>query len=101
LQLFSSITSLCRGGRGGGYKELDEEELEEVRRRRKEAEEVWHILLYYSICVMVSISKSCSFCRMMEKFMMNLVILKRSSVLNHSKLKVHQLFLSLDVLDGK
>ncbi|KAJ4845648.1 TATA-binding protein-associated factor 2N [Turnera subulata] len=28
-----------RGGRGGGYKELDEEELEETKRRRKEAEE--------------------------------------------------------------
>jgi len=37
----------------------------------------------------------------MEKFMMNLVTSKRSSVLNHSKLKVHQLFLSLGVLDGK
>ncbi|KAG9442289.1 hypothetical protein H6P81_018143 [Aristolochia fimbriata] len=28
-----------RGGRAGGYKELDEEELEETKRRRKEAEE--------------------------------------------------------------
>ncbi|RVW59664.1 Transcription initiation factor TFIID subunit 15 [Vitis vinifera] len=28
-----------RGGRGGGYKELDEEELEETKRRRREAEE--------------------------------------------------------------
>ncbi|WCJ28555.1 TBP-associated factor 15 [Euphorbia peplus] len=28
-----------RGGRGGGYKELDEEELEETKRRRKEIEE--------------------------------------------------------------
>ncbi|KAL3581802.1 hypothetical protein D5086_016134 [Populus alba] len=28
-----------RGGRGGGYKELDEEELEETKRRRKEAED--------------------------------------------------------------
>ncbi|XP_044491446.1 transcription initiation factor TFIID subunit 15-like [Mangifera indica] len=28
-----------RGGRGGGYKELDEEELEETKRRRQEAEE--------------------------------------------------------------
>ncbi|KAF2286383.1 hypothetical protein GH714_016013 [Hevea brasiliensis] len=28
-----------RGGRGGGYKELDEEEIEETRRRRKEVEE--------------------------------------------------------------
>ncbi|GFQ01902.1 transcription initiation factor TFIID subunit 15 [Phtheirospermum japonicum] len=27
------------GGRGGGYKELDEEELEETKRRRREAEE--------------------------------------------------------------
>lgn len=31
---------LNRGGRGGGYKELDEEELEEIKRRRREAEEV-------------------------------------------------------------
>ncbi|CAN6997811.1 unnamed protein product, partial [Brassica oleracea var. botrytis] len=29
-----------RGGRGGGYKELDEQELEETKRRRREAEEV-------------------------------------------------------------
>ena len=29
-----------REGRGGGYKELDEQELEEARRRRREAEEV-------------------------------------------------------------
>lgn len=28
-----------RGGRGGGYKELDEEELEETKRRRRETEE--------------------------------------------------------------
>ncbi|KAI3447394.1 hypothetical protein Pfo_004059 [Paulownia fortunei] len=28
-----------RGGRGGGYKELDEEEIEETKRRRREAEE--------------------------------------------------------------
>ncbi|WZZ43162.1 hypothetical protein YC2023_039421 [Brassica napus] len=27
------------GGRGGGYKELDEQELEETKRRRREAEE--------------------------------------------------------------
>lgn len=33
-----------RGGRGGGYKELDEEELEEVKKRRKEAEEVGCLL---------------------------------------------------------
>lgn len=44
---------LCRGGRGGGFKELDEEELEEVRRRRKEAEEVGCFLLHYCICVMI------------------------------------------------
>lgn len=34
------IYLLSRGGRGGGYKELDEEELEETKRRRREAEEV-------------------------------------------------------------
>ncbi|XP_048627866.1 tubulin beta-4 chain-like [Brassica napus] len=32
--------SLEMGGRGGGYKELDEQELEETKRRRSEAEEV-------------------------------------------------------------
>jgi hypothetical protein len=53
LQDFS-YQSFCRGGRGGGYKELDEEELEEVRRRRKEAEEVGHILLYFCISVMMT-----------------------------------------------
>lgn len=36
---------LCRGGRAGGYKELDEEELEETKRRRREAEEVRSIFL--------------------------------------------------------
>jgi hypothetical protein len=35
---------IFRGGRGGGYKELDEEELEEVKKRRKEAEEVGCLL---------------------------------------------------------
>jgi hypothetical protein len=43
---------LCRGGRGGGYKELDEEELEEVKKRRKEAEVGCllgiHFLFYFS-----------------------------------------------------
>lgn len=34
------LFSLIRGGRGGGYKELDEQELEETKRRRREAEEV-------------------------------------------------------------
>lgn len=34
------ISLLNRGGRGGGYKELDEEELEETKRRRREAEAV-------------------------------------------------------------
>lgn len=34
------LFSLYRGGRGGGYKELDEQELEETKRRRREAEEV-------------------------------------------------------------
>lgn len=35
-----SIALFDRGGRAGGYKELDEEEIEETRRRRREAEEV-------------------------------------------------------------
>lgn len=40
---------LTRGGRGGGYKELDEEELEETKRRRREAEEVdLHLLVFRS-----------------------------------------------------
>ena len=34
------IIDFQRGGRGGGYKELDEDEIEETRRRRREAEEV-------------------------------------------------------------
>jgi hypothetical protein len=44
LHLVETMLKLCpylcshRGGRGGGYKELDEEELEETKRRRKEAE---------------------------------------------------------------
>ncbi|KAE8716653.1 hypothetical protein F3Y22_tig00110114pilonHSYRG00550 [Hibiscus syriacus] len=37
--LFYFKLVLNRGGRGGGYKELDEEEREETRRRRREAEE--------------------------------------------------------------
>lgn len=36
----SCLFSFGRGGRAGGYKELDEEEIEETKRRRKEAEEV-------------------------------------------------------------
>ena len=35
---------LYRGGRGGGYKELDEQELEETKRRRREAEQVKYSL---------------------------------------------------------
>ncbi|MQM17036.1 hypothetical protein Taro_050002 [Colocasia esculenta] len=37
--LSHASVSLQLGGRGGGYKELDEEEIEETRRRRREAEE--------------------------------------------------------------
>src|SRR4051812_31003071 len=36
-----------RGGCAGGYKELDEEEIEETRRRRKEAEEVHILVCFY------------------------------------------------------
>ena len=39
--------------------------------------------------------------RMMERYMMSLAISKRNSVPKHSILKVHRLFLGLDVLDGK
>lgn len=48
-----------RGGRGGGYKELDEEELEEVKKRRKEAEEVGCLLniIFLSVVTIVSMSK--------------------------------------------
>jgi hypothetical protein len=42
---------LFRGGRGGGYKELDEEELEEVKRRRKEADEVGCLQNITSFCL--------------------------------------------------
>lgn len=34
-----SASQGAREGKGGGFKELDEAELEEVRRRRREAEE--------------------------------------------------------------
>ncbi|MFS7915596.1 hypothetical protein Hanom_Chr02g00167151 [Helianthus anomalus] len=33
------MVCVCRGGRAGRYKELDKEELEETKRRRREAEE--------------------------------------------------------------
>lgn len=36
-----------RGGCAGGYKELDEEEIEETRRRRREADEVDDLLTFY------------------------------------------------------
>ncbi|KAJ0038433.1 hypothetical protein Pint_22617 [Pistacia integerrima] len=41
-EIFSEIFmpfEMIKGGRGGGYKELDEEELEETKRRRREAED--------------------------------------------------------------
>ena len=52
---------LNRGGRGGGYKELDEEEIEETRRRRREAEEVkyksiiitWSLIHYDLMVIMI------------------------------------------------
>lgn len=55
---------LNRGGRGGGYKELDEEELEEIKRRRREAEEVrsisaitWSFLFYTGLTLFFSWSQ--------------------------------------------
>lgn len=47
-----------RGGRGGGYKELDEQELEETKRRRREAEEVKYAFFIFSF---VAIRMSCEF----------------------------------------
>jgi len=46
-------------------------------------------------------SKYVLYHRMMERYMMSLAISKRNSVPKHSILKVHRLFLGLDVLDGK
>jgi hypothetical protein len=37
---------------------------------------------------------------MMERYMMSLATSKRNSVPKHSILKVHRLFLGLEVLDG-
>lgn len=70
------IYLLNRGGRGGGYKELDEEELEEIKRRRREAEEVkinWHIVLS---CLFYSAVRHYFFLnlRMMVSCMMSLAI---------------------------
>jgi hypothetical protein len=52
VDFLTKFIPLCRGGRGGGYKELDEEELEEVKKRRKEAEVGCllgiHFLFYFS-----------------------------------------------------
>lgn len=36
---FKSLAA-CREGRAGGYKEFDEAEIEETKRRRRELEEV-------------------------------------------------------------
>lgn len=100
---------LCdRGGRGGGYKELDEEELEETRRRRKEAEEVGGDLTIIQISNDI-LSKKMSndikylffTFRMTERCMMSLAISKRNSVQKLNKLKLARwLLLVQDVLDG-
>ena len=42
---------LYREGRAGGYKELDEAELEETKRRRREAEEVSDLTLAFNFRV--------------------------------------------------
>lgn len=50
--------SLNRGGRGGGYKELDEQELEETKRRRREAEDVKYDFpeeLFFCCCLFVAV----------------------------------------------
>ena len=52
LRLVSLIIYCIRGGQGGGYKELDEEELEEVKKRWKEADEVGCLcLLNFFFCI--------------------------------------------------
>lgn len=55
--------SLNRGGRGGGYKELDEQELEETKRRRREAEEVRYTFPeeFFVFCLFVAIRRSSQF----------------------------------------
>jgi hypothetical protein len=55
--------SLNRGGRGGGYKELDEQELEETKRRRREAEEVRYAFPeeFFVFCFFVAIRMSSQF----------------------------------------
>jgi hypothetical protein len=52
-----------RGGRGGGYKELDEQELEETKRRRREAEEVRYAFPeeFFVFCFFVAIRMSSQF----------------------------------------
>ncbi|XP_064979431.1 transcription initiation factor TFIID subunit 15-like [Musa acuminata AAA Group] len=48
MGLFGSNEWPCPiGGCAGGYKELDEEEIEETRRRRREADEVDDLLTFY------------------------------------------------------
>ncbi|KAJ8427293.1 hypothetical protein Cgig2_003029 [Carnegiea gigantea] len=48
-----SSSSIHMGGRGGGYKELDEEELEEMKWRRREAEEARDICCLLIIGMML------------------------------------------------
>lgn len=56
LRLYCLIN---RGGRGGGYKELDEEEIEETRRRRREAEvrliesNIYYLCLKRHVCLII------------------------------------------------
>lgn len=72
---------LYRGGRGGGYKELDEQELEETKRRRREAEQVkysfteaFSVFVRFFFCLVYRLTLCHKNFRMMVKCMMSLAI---------------------------
>ena len=44
-----SIVGASREGRAGGYKEFDDEEIKETRKRRKEAEEVRRLCPHFGV----------------------------------------------------
>jgi hypothetical protein len=92
ITLLTWVTFLLnRGGRAGGYKELDEEEIEETKRRRRQAE-VRLILRQYMLYInWLWFYDFFLTVRMMVSCMMNLETL-RNSVPKHSNLKLHECF---------